>query len=88
MPFYVYILQSEKDQRFYFGQTQNIEKRIIEHNTGKSTYTQKFIPWNLYAYKSCDSRKEAMKFERMLKNLHNQEKVLQFIGRHYFTVSK
>ncbi len=87
MPYFVYILISEKDQRFYFGQTQDLDKRIDYHNSGKSTYTKKFIPWNLFAYKTVDSRKEAIKFEKMLKNIHSQEKVLAFIIRYKFTTS-
>ncbi|MBE9512327.1 MAG: GIY-YIG nuclease family protein [Bacteroidetes bacterium] len=30
--FYVYVLQSKKDQRFYFGQSTNILKRLEKHN--------------------------------------------------------
>lgn len=34
--YYVYILKSLKDQGFYVGCTKNIEKRILEHNKGKT----------------------------------------------------
>jgi len=87
MSFYVYILQSEKDQRFYFGQTQNLDKRLEYHNAGRSNYTRKFIPWGLYAYKIVDTRSEAMRYERMLKNLHSRSKVLAFIARHNFIIT-
>ena len=34
MEFFVYILHSEKLDKFYVGTTTDVEKRIIEHNTG------------------------------------------------------
>ncbi|MCK9244949.1 MAG: GIY-YIG nuclease family protein, partial [Candidatus Marinimicrobia bacterium] len=34
--YFVYILQSQKDQGFYIGFTSNLEKRIKEHNAGKT----------------------------------------------------
>ena len=86
MGYFVYILQSQKDSRFYYGQTQNLEKRLLRHNQGKSSYTKKYLPWKLFAYKPCDSRSEAMKYEKMLKNLHSENKMREFINRHQFVV--
>jgi predicted GIY-YIG superfamily endonuclease len=42
MNWLVYILQSEVD-----GVTQNIEKRLLEHNTGESKFTSTKTPWKL-----------------------------------------
>jgi len=83
----VYILISEKDGRYYFGQTQNLNKRLEDHNLGKSTYTKSFIPWKLFAYKKCVSRAEAMKYEKMLKNTHHTERMLKFTESHNFTIA-
>jgi putative endonuclease len=89
MEFYTYILKSLKDNRFYFGQSMNLEQRLQEHNKGKSKYTKPFIPWALYAYKPFSTRSEAMKYEKMLKNLHSQQKVFDFIAKHgFFLVGK
>jgi putative endonuclease len=84
MPYYTYILESVKEGRFYFGQTQDIEQRLRDHNSGKSGYTRKFIPWKLFAYHVYDTRTEAMKVEKMLKNLHSRLKVLDFTRRYGF----
>ena len=88
MNYFVYILHSLSDGRFYYGQTNNIEKRLADHNAGKSKYTRKYLPWKLFALKECSSRAEAMKVERMLKNLHHQERVAAFVIRHEFTAFK
>ena len=45
--FYVYILKSIYYGKYYIGQTENIEKRMMEHNSGKVNFTSRFIPWEL-----------------------------------------
>ncbi len=47
MPFYVYILRSEKDGTLYTGQTENMQKRLQEHNSGKIKSTKSKIPYKL-----------------------------------------
>ena len=84
MLFYTYIIESEKDGRYYFGQTQDLNKRLEYHNTGKSKYTKPYLPWKRIAYHILDSRTEAMRYEKMLKNLHSRDKVIEFIKRHEF----
>ena len=84
MDYYVYILQSQKDQRFYKGQTNNLQKRFQEHNQGKSNYTRNFIPWKLFAYKICETRRDAMRLEKKLKNLKSTKKLLEFINKNKF----
>ena len=86
MEYYTYVIQSIKDDRFYYGQTKNLYQRVEDHNLGKSKYTKNYLPWKMFAYKSCCSRAEAMKYERMLKNLHSSEKVLAFLLRHNFII--
>jgi len=78
--YYVYLLQSQKDGRFYIGQTQNVEERLIYHNSGRSTYTRHKGPWVLLAYKEYDSRGEAMKEELRLKKLRNKERIKEEFG--------
>ncbi len=36
--YYVYLLESEKDGRYYIGQTHDVSKRFIYHNSGRSVY--------------------------------------------------
>ena len=47
---YVYILKSDKDNSLYFGCTENIKKRIKEHNSGKTDWLIKqneYLPENI-----------------------------------------
>jgi len=71
--FYVYILQSQIDNSFYIGYTTNLDRRLKEHNSGKSRYTAKKIPWILvYSEKSAD-KTAAINRERFLKKQRNRE---------------
>ena len=49
--YYVYLLKSLKDGRYYIGQTQDLQERLAYHNTGRSTYTRDRGPWELLAFK-------------------------------------
>jgi putative endonuclease len=49
--YYVYSIQSEVNpNHYYIGITINVERRLTEHNAGKSTHTNKFKPWKLISY--------------------------------------
>ena len=73
MPFFVYIIQSLSTRKFYIGQTNNLEERLRRHNTGRSKYTRNKGPWKLVGFKTFETRKEAMSFERKLKRLSREE---------------
>ena len=64
---YVYVLQSEKDGKFYTGFTRGLKKRIDEHNSGVSKATSQRMPLKLVYYEFCLNHKDAMKRERYLK---------------------
>jgi predicted GIY-YIG superfamily endonuclease len=65
---YVYILKSEVEpERFYIGSTDNLERRLQEHNTGQSVHTNKYRPWKIKTYISFNDIKQAEAFEGFLK---------------------
>ncbi len=68
MAFVVYILQSEKTKRYYVGHTENLERRVFEHNSGKSISTKNGVPWKVVRTEYFQSRKEAMYKEKQIKN--------------------
>ncbi|MFA6160407.1 MAG: GIY-YIG nuclease family protein [Parcubacteria group bacterium] len=69
MLFFVYILKSTKDNKFYIGQTNNLEKRLLRHNSGKVTATRNRRPFVLAYKETYASRAEAMQREKYLKSL-------------------
>lgn len=72
MNFYVYILYSDVHDRFYIGQTNDLEKRLDRHNKGYVKSTKAYKPWRLLYYEKYNSRSEAMKREGYLKSLKSK----------------
>jgi len=79
MNFHVYILFSAKLNQFYVGQTNNINKRLERHNKGYENFTKKGIPWELIYHVGVESRSDAMKLERKLKNLKSNIRLKKWI---------
>jgi putative endonuclease len=81
MAYFVYILQSQTNFSFYKGSTDNLERRLEEHNAGKVSYSSKFKPWNLVWYTIKNNRSQAVILEKKLKNL-SVEKIKGFIQKY------
>ena len=65
--FYVYILRSEKDNNLYTGYTNDLKRRLEEHNSGKNRSTKSRTPFTLVYYEAYKSQKDATRREKMLK---------------------
>lgn len=71
---YVYILKT-KVNTLYTGITNNLEKRIKIHNSGKGAkYTKARLPVKLFKYFEVSSKSEALKYEFKIKKLSRDEK--------------
>ena len=66
--FFVYALKSSKDSRVYVGLSQNVEKRLIDHNLGRVSSTKNFRPWFVFYKEECGNRVNARKKEKYLKS--------------------
>ena len=67
--FYIYILYSSNSNKYYTGYTDNIERRLFEHNNSElSTFTSKYRPWEIAALFECgNDRGNAIKIEKFIK---------------------
>jgi putative endonuclease len=66
---YVYIIRSTSfPENEYTGATQHLKQRLADHNTGQSTHTAKFIPWELVWYCAFPDKYVALAFEIYLKS--------------------
>lgn len=79
--YYTYILRSKKDNSFYIGQTEDLEKRLSMHNKGLSRSTRFRRPYELVFYKEFETRKEAIRYERYLKSLKKRAYIEKLIGK-------
>lgn len=71
---YTYILRC-RDNTLYTGWTNNLEKRIEAHNTGKGAkYTKARLPVELVYYEQFETKEEAMKREYAIKQMTKKQK--------------
>lgn len=65
--FYICVIKSVKDNNLYIGSTNNLARRIEEHNLGKVFSTRSRRPFNIIYYEAYRSEKDARKRESNLK---------------------
>ena len=72
MPFFVYILCSDTTGRYYIGHTDNIQRRLSQHNDPNyqgSLHTKRHKgPWKCVYSEAFDTRSEAMQREGLIKS--------------------
>lgn len=66
--FYVYLLQSEKDGKWYTGVASDLRKRLSEHNNGEVFSTKNRGPFRIIYFEACLNSKDAFTRERYLKS--------------------
>ncbi len=76
--FFVYIIYSTKLNRYYIGTTDDINRRLNEHNIGfyEKAFTFKGVSWELKLAYKCSSSVKAYQLERFIKK-QNQEFLLK-----------
>ncbi|MBI4057345.1 MAG: GIY-YIG nuclease family protein [Elusimicrobia bacterium] len=70
---YVYVLKSQKDGTLYTGLTEDLKRRIKEHNSGKSDFTSKYKPFILIYYEAFIEKEDAVEEEQFLKSGYGRE---------------
>lgn len=65
--YYVYVLHSERLNRYYTGSSADLDKRLMEHNQGQSRFTRAGVPWRLVGRFEVSDRGGALKLERKIK---------------------
>ena len=65
--FFVYILRSKRDENLYIGYTDDLRRRMQEHNSGKNQSTKFRRPFELIYYEAYRAKKDAKEREQNLK---------------------
>ena len=79
MNFFVYILYSSKLDKFYIGHTNNLDRRIYEHNLGRENFTRKGVPWQVKFFRIYETKTEAAAEERRLKKCKSRKYLENYI---------
>jgi putative endonuclease len=66
--FYVYVISSSARNYLYVGLTDNVERRINEHQSGKNKTTKPYKPYKVILIEQFETRVEARMREKYLKS--------------------
>jgi putative endonuclease len=81
MKFYVYILYSVFNDRYYIGQTNDVDARIIRHNNGYVKSTKPYRPWEIVHVEQYVDRASSMARENQLKSWKSKAKIIELVNR-------
>ena len=73
--YYVYIIKSEKTEKMYTGSTEDLRKRVSEHNMGKVVSTKTSRPWKILYYEAFVLKNDARREELFLKTGKGRERI-------------
>ena len=65
--YYTYVLKSNEHDYFYKGHCQDLEKRIIQHNSGMTKSIRPYIPFKLVYFEKFETEKEVIAREKYFK---------------------
>jgi len=65
---FVYSIESVDHLHLHVGVTDDVDRRLAEHNAGKCIHTNKYKPWKIKSYTVFIDRNRAEAFERYLKS--------------------
>ena len=73
--YFVYIIFSERLNRYYVGTTDDVGERLVEHNSNfyKNSFTSKGIPWDLRLKTNPISSERAYRLERFIKSMKSKK---------------
>ena len=85
--YFIYILYSKSADQYYVGSTNNVERRLDEHNNSPNvTFTSKHRPWMLMAAYQCgEDESSAVKIERFIKEQKSRKLIERLVQDGEFT---
>lgn len=66
--YFAYVLKSIEHEYFYKGHCQDMEKRVRQHNSGKTESIKPFIPFRLVYFEEFETEKESITREKYFKS--------------------
>ncbi len=78
--FTVYVIKSLSRDYKYVGFTNDLSRRLFDHNNGYNKSTKLYAPFELIYTKSFSSRTDARKHEKFLKSTHGRKFLAKFLN--------
>ncbi|MDP2820707.1 MAG: GIY-YIG nuclease family protein [bacterium] len=83
--FYVYVLESIKNNNLYIGYTTDLVSRIKEHNQGLNFSTKPEKPWKCIYYEACFNKNDAKRREKYLKTTQGQRLLKRRLKEYFYS---
>lgn len=80
MKYYIYILKSLKDHKFYIGSTSDLLARLKFHNEGLQRSTRNRVPFILVYSEELPSKTEALIREKQIKSFKGEDAFKRLIS--------
>jgi len=79
--FFVYIIYSPSKDRYYVGQTQDLEKRLQDHCNSRSGFTKSVKDWKLVYFEEFETRSESVQREVEIKKKKSRKYIEYLIAK-------
>lgn len=86
--FYNYVIQSLKDGQLYIGFTNDLKKRVKEHNQGLNLSTKRYKPWKIVYYEACTDKDDAVRREGYLKTTQGGRLIKRRLKEYFYKSRK
>jgi putative endonuclease len=80
------VLQNSKNNDLYKGFTEDLKKRVEEHNCGDVPSTKPYRPWKLIYYEACLSEEDAKRREKYLKTVQGQRLLKRRLKEYFYSL--
>ena len=70
--YYIYVVQSEKDNKWYTGYTKNLKLRFEQHQNGEVESTKNRRPFKIIYFEGCLNQRDATHREKYLKTFYGK----------------
>ena len=81
--YYTYVIISKKDNKLYYGFTENLKLRIEQHNKGQVKSTKYRIPLELIYFEACLSKNDALRREKYFKTYYGKMFLKKRLGQYW-----
>ena len=86
--YYVYVLWSLKDKKFYIGFSDDVERRFSEHCKGENKSTAKRLPVRLIFFEAYLSKQDALRRESYFKTTKGKATLRQMLEKTLIQISQ
>ena len=78
--YFVYILKSLTVLRYYIGSSENVARRLSDHNSGKVKSTKAYKPWEVVYLEKFNIKSDALKREKQIKSYKSGNAFKKLLG--------